>query len=450
MFRDSHGLELTCASTTAAVAYDHTIDGYLLNRFNVSQRLKACLAEDPDFCMAHVLRSAFSMMSFNEANVEFARTSLAKAQALAPRTSPREQAHVAALAHWIAGEHARTLAAWGAIATQWPHDILAFRMHHLLGFWCGQPELLLAQAETTLAHYGRELPAYGTVLACRAFAHEECGSYLVAENCAREAIAIDPSDVWATHALAHVFEMQGRRTEGIAFLTAMEPHWEGGNNLLHHLWWHRALYHIEREEFETALKLYDGRFRDLNSVTTTAMPDLYIDIQNAASALWRLERHGVDVGDRWQEIAAKAQPRIGDGRSPFTLPHWVLALARAGHHGEAVHFIKGIEDFALRNLGDLSPLVRDIALPICKAILAQADKRPIEALDLMRPVLGMMHRLGGSHAQQDLLEQMFLSFTESAAAPADKALILERIRGRRALSPERSIGWRDADSSKGR
>lgn len=447
MFRDAQGLELTCASATAAAAYDHTIDGYLLNRFNVSQRLKSCLAEDPDFCMAHVLRSAFSMMSFNETNVDFARTSLAKAQTLAPRTSPREQAHVAALSHWISGEHDRTLAAWSAIATQWPHDILAFRMHHLLGFWCGRPELLFTQAETTLSHYGRELPAYGTVLACRAFAHEECGSYLIAENCAREAIAIDASDVWATHALAHVFEMQGRRAEGIAFLSAMEPHWEGGNNLLHHLWWHRALYHIERAEFDETLRLYDDRFRDLNSITTTAMPDLYIDIQNAASALWRLERQGIAVGDRWQEIAAKAQPRIGDCRNPFTLPHWVLALARAGHHAEAVHFIKGMEDFVLRNVGDLSPLVRTIALPLCKAILAQADGRSREAIDLMRPVLPTMHRLGGSHAQQDLLEQMFLSFAESAGSDADQTLILERIRGRRALPPERSIGWREAARS---
>jgi len=209
----------------------------------------------------------------------------------------------------------------------------------------------------------------------------------------------------------------------------------------------RALYHTEREELDAALGLYDDRFRDLISTPPPAMPDLYIDIQNAASALWRLERHGVDIGERWQEIAAKAQPRIGDCRNPFTLPHWVLALARAGHHAEAVHFIKGMEDFVLRNVGDLSPLVRTVALPLCNAILARADGRSMEAVDLMRPALATMHRLGGSHAQQDLLEQMFLSFAESAGSAADQTLILERIRGRRALPPERSIGWREAARS---
>ncbi len=103
-----------------------------------------------------------------------------------------------------------------------------------------------------------------------------------------------------------------------------------------------------------------------------------------------------------------------------------------------------LEDFALRDIGDLSPLVRNLALPICKAILADADHRPAEAADLMRPTLAAMHRLGGSHAQQDLLEQMFLSFAIAAGAHEDKTLILERVRGQRVLPPERSIGWRGA------
>ena len=47
--------------------------------------------------------------------------------------------------------------------------------------------------------------------------------------------------------------MQGRTAEGIAFLGAMERHWAAANNLVHHLWWHRALYHYERREFEAVL-----------------------------------------------------------------------------------------------------------------------------------------------------------------------------------------------------
>src|SRR5262249_35136515 len=150
--------------------------------------------------------------------------------------------------------------------------------------------------------WGRELAGYGTVLSCRCFALEECGDYAAAEPAGRAAIEIDPADLWGAHAVAHVMEMQGRHRDGIAWLDELERHWEAGNNPGHNLWWHRALSHLEGREFESVLDLYDRRFRDLAAPLTQANPDLYIDVQNAASMLFRLERQGVDVGDRWNEI----------------------------------------------------------------------------------------------------------------------------------------------------
>src|SRR3712207_9093582 len=87
---------------------------------------------------------------------------------------------------------------------------------------------MLAGVERVLPHWPADLPGWGAVLACRAFANEECGSYVVAEAAGREALALDPGNMWAAHAVAHVMEMQGRRGEGIRFLDGLERHWEGG------------------------------------------------------------------------------------------------------------------------------------------------------------------------------------------------------------------------------
>ena len=144
--------------------------------------------------------------------------------------------------------------------------------------------------------------------------------------------------------MAHVLEMTGRRREGIAWIEGLQSRWHGSNNLKHHLWWHQAMYHLEFGDFAKVLTLYDAGFRDLRSPLTDVAPDLYIDVQNAASILFRLGRHGVDVGDRWNEFADKAEARIGDCQSAFTLPHWMMALAATGRDAAAEAMLAGMRD----------------------------------------------------------------------------------------------------------
>jgi len=287
------------------------------------------------------------------------------------------------------------------------------------------------------------LPAWGAILSCRCFAYEECGDYVTAEAAGRAAVALDPADLWATHAVAHIMEMQDRHDEGIAWLGELERHWAGANNLLHHLWWHRALFHLERREFEEVLDLYDRRFRDLNSPLAQAQPDYHIDIQNAASMLFRLERHDVPVGNRWIELADKAEKRIGDCMSPFTLPHWLMALAATGRYAAAERMLDAMRAFS-RGRKTIAPIVGDVALPVGEAVLAHRRGQYSRAVDLMRPVLDDMHRLGGSHAQQDVLNQLFLDAAVKAERADDVRLMLARVAEQHGAPQTQRIGYADA------
>jgi hypothetical protein len=171
-------------------------------------------------------------------------------------------------------------------------------------------------------------------------------------------------------------------------------------------------------------------------------------VQNAASTLFRLQRLGVDVGNRWEELADKAEARIGDCVSAFTLPHWLMALTATGRTAAAERMTEAMRAFA-NGRGTVSRIVRDYALPIAEAQLAYAAGRYAEAVALMRPAIGGMYRLGGSHAQQDVLEQFFLDAALKADSTADIRLALERVTGRRAIPPERFIGWREAANRAG-
>ena len=440
MQQDARGLAISTDSAEAARAFDHTIDGYLRYRFDTTARLKALLEADPGFGLGQALKAAFLLLGYKQDLVAPARAAIAEAERLTAGATARERAHVAALAAWADGAMDRATAIWGGIIAEYPQDILAFRLHHFCSFWLGRPEAMLAAADGVLPRWDAGVPGFGSVLACRSFAHEECGSYTIAEAAGRDAIALDPGDLWAAHAVAHVLEMQGRRSEGIAWIAGLEANWDGGNNIMHHLWWHRAMYLLEHRDFAGVLELYDTRFRRLDSPVTQAQPDLYIDIQNAASMLFRLSLQGVVVGDRWTELADKAEARIGDCRSAFTLPHWMMALAGAGRWDAAQRMLAAIAEHGRSHGGTVAAY----ALPVSDAVLRHARGDFAGAVAVMRPAVQGMYRLGGSHAQQDVLEQLFLDAAVKADLTADTRMLLERVAGRHAVPPERRVGYASA------
>ena len=443
MLQDQHGLMISTSSTEAAASFNRTILGYLKYRVDTSQHLARTLAADPEFGLAHCLAGYFAMLSYKLANVPVAAEAARTARAMTMNASARERAHVEALDAWIAGDIDHALTIWDNIVTAHPMDILAFRLAHFNNFWLGRREAMLASAEHVFPKWGRDMPGYGTILSCRCFANEECGNYATAEPSGWAALEIDPADFWGIHAVAHIMEMQSRRAEGVDFLEKHERYFARGNNLIHHIWWHRAMFHLEQREFELVLNLYDERFRNLASPLTQMQPDLYIDVQNAASMLFRLERQGVDVGDRWTEIADKAEQRIGDCLSAFTQPHWMMGLAATKRDGAARRMLDAMRKAGLGD-GAVARVIGTIALPVCEAVFAHRRGEHSRAVDLMKPILDDMCRLGGSHAQQDVLEQLFLESAFKAKRGDEVRLMLTRVTEQYPTPPERRIGYVEA------
>jgi tetratricopeptide (TPR) repeat protein len=443
MHHDALGLPLTTDSAGAASAFDHAVAGYIGYRADAMPRVVALNEADPAFGLGHVLMGYFMMMAFKRAALPRAQQAAGDAERHLGRATPREQAHLAALQAWVAQDATQAVSIWQQILRDHPHDVLAFRLAHFVNFWLGRPGGMLESAQAVAPHWNAALPHYGAILGCVCFANEECGHYTEAEEAGRAAIALDAGDLWAAHGVAHVMEMQGRRGEGLLWLDRLAPNWEGSNNLRHHLWWHAAMFRLEQGDHAGVLALYDRQFRNLASPLVEAVPDLYIDVQNAASMLWRLARHGVDAGNRWDELADKAEARIGDCLSVFTLPHWMMALAATERFEAAQRMLAAMRDFA-QGPGELAQLVGEVTLPVTEAVLLHARGAYARAVTVMRPVLSAMYQLGGSHAQQDVLEQLFLDSAMRADLQQDARMLLERVAGRNPVPPARRVGYADA------
>lgn len=436
MLQDCRGLNITAPSPEAVFAFDTLVDLFLHQRVELMPGLEGLLKQHPNFAMANVFRGYMLLMAYKAELVPAARAALEAASAYA--TTERERLHVEVLGAWADNRADLAARRLRDILRADPLDILAFRVLHFLDFWAGRTDMLLHMVRAVEPAWTEDTPGWPLMLGCRCFAFEEAGHYLEAETTGREAVQLDARDLWAIHGVAHTPEMTGRPLEGIAWIGEGDPDWSRATNFVHHLWWHLAMYHLELEDDARVLDLYDQRFRNLNSKLTAALPDLYIDVQNAASMLYRLGRHGVDVGDRWTEIADKADARIGDCRSAFTLPHWMMALAATGRDAAARRMLA-----EMRNQDDTpaGQIVREIAVPVCEAVLANGQGRHTEAVNAMWPILGEMWRLGGSHAQQEVLEQVFLDSALKSGATVETRMLLQRVSGRHPVPPSRRRGY---------
>jgi tetratricopeptide (TPR) repeat protein len=397
--KDTYELPISTASAAAGDAFDRALNAFSGYDADVVERVQAVQQADPGFALGHCLMGYVMMLAYSQAAVPAAADACRVATQHAEAATPRERAHVRALELWIAGDLEGALRVWESILSASPRDVLALRLLHANYFWLGRAAQMRASLEGVARHWGEGSAGHSGYLACLAFSLEETGDYAAAERAGRRAVELDPSEVWGAHAVAHVLEMQGRPDEGIAWLAELEPHWKGKGAFLHHLWWHRAMFHLPLRQFDAVLELYDRRFRDLASPLVAAMPDFYVDVQNAASMLLRLELRGVQTGERWEELADKAQARIGDCLSAWTLPHWMMALAASGREASAWAMLESMKEHA-------SPVVREVALPVCQAVLAHRRNEHERVLSLMSPVKGRWQELGGSHAQRDVLAQI--------------------------------------------
>ncbi|HYX66805.1 MAG TPA: tetratricopeptide repeat protein [Burkholderiales bacterium] len=403
---DIHGLSLGTDQASAAEAFNRALRSYLAYRTDLSEQVKAALQADPQFALAHCLKGYLFMLMYNRGALGMAAEAHRAAAGLAGRASEREQSHVRALGCWVAGDLDGALREWEGILATAPRDVLALRLAHFNYFWLGRAAEMRASLERAAPRWDEDMVGYPTLLSCLSFALEETGDYAAAERAGRRAVALDPADVWGTHAVAHVFEMQRRDAEGVAWLDELERHWEGKSSLVHHLWWHRALFHLARAEHDAVLDLYDRRFRNLASPLVAAMPDLYIDLQNAASMLFRLERRGLSVGSRWAELADKAEARIGDCLSAFTLPHWAMALAATGRYEALQRLLKSMQAYG-ETQASTARVVREVAVPVCQAVLEHRRGEHQRVVSLMSPLMARLHELGASHAQRDVLVQLY-------------------------------------------
>jgi hypothetical protein len=269
------------------------------------------------------------------------------------------------------------------------------------------------------------------MLAFHAFGLEEAGDYARAEDESREAAEFEPLSFWPHHTVAHVMEMTGRPEDGLGWMAAREALWSTPSHVNQvHIWWHRALFHVELGQYEAALAVYDGPMR-------ATQRRLGVSLTNASALLWRLDTLGCEIGDRWQDLASLWEGHADGKCLVFTDIHAAMAELRSGREVLVDRRLEAMRETAKSDI-EAAGLYRTVGIPVVEALRAFHHGAYDAAVALLLQTRWDLWQIGGSHAQRDVVGWT-LAEAAMRAGRRDVALSLahERLGARPRSAPNR-------------
>jgi tetratricopeptide (TPR) repeat protein len=424
---DRYDVEVEAADETAVTVLDEAV--HTLVGLDGDPVAAISAAVDGELVLARCLLAYLHCSSGSRRGYALARDVLDGTPA---PSAPRERAHVAAARSWASGDLDAAVGHLERALLRHPRDLLALKIAQDLYLALGDQVNLRDVAARVLPAWPEGTLGAGFVTGVYAFGLEECGGYEAAERYGRAALAVNARDAWAAHAVLHVFEMQGRPADGLAFVAETARDW-GSSPFAGHNWWHSGLYYLELGQLRHALAIYDDCVAAQGLATPLGRAD-------ATSLLWRLWLHGADIGERAGALADAFEATWSDSASCFNDWHAVMALALAGRQRTAYGLVVKL---ATRASGTNKIMLDRAGLDVLFGVIAFARRQYPAAVNLLSQARRHAGVLGGSHAQRDVID---LTLLAAAAAGRDgalvRALVAERVARKPAAGPaaERVIG----------
>jgi len=395
MATDKLGLEFTAALPETAQAFNNAMDDYMVFDGEPVGHLLATAEVDPDFAMGYCLTGCLRLFGGVSAAHPRINLELRAAKARRSRVSAREQAHIDAFERAAGGEMCQAGQMWDAILVDFPHDMMAAKCAHEAYYLVGEAVRMRQSVQNILPGWHDGVPYYGFLLGMGAFGLEESGEYRAAEEMGRRAVAMDPRDCWAVHAVGHVMEMEGRGEEGIAWLRHTSEHWDHAKWLRGHLWWHLCLPLMAQGDFDRVLAIFDQHVSDCDK-------DMVTRLNDCTSLLWRLELNGIDVEDRWDQLVDLWADHINDHAFALADTHIAMTMVSAGGEKKLGRFLESQHAYIEGESNTNGQIMEQVGRALCEGIVAFRRGDHALAAEKIGAVHDQIHRIGGSNAQRDL------------------------------------------------
>lgn len=383
---DSKGLAVSTTSSDALAAYERGIDLFLRWRGGAMEALEGALQHDARFALALCTQTH---IAWRMGRADVAVATARRAVALADEVHhERERLHLDAVDALQRGEQAGAHDVLARIAARYPTDRLAVR---LVGLHCitrGDYRDGIALARRSLEAIPDE-PQFLTMLG---YFLEQSGYHDEGLAVSTRALARDPTNLYAYHAVGHAYQGRGdyRGTlETFERAASLEryPH---------------VLWHLAEAQ---ALLGHERLTREYWASTAPPLP-----LHERIDLLWRLEvvRHAPVDEAVWRDLARQAD-RLLEHPGVLTswMHHWLgLAFARAGEWSKAKAQLE-----RLRRLPEGRPAGywSTLGASLLEGEMAMIEGDDVSALRIMAPAVEQIDRMGGgSREQKDIFSDVVM------------------------------------------
>jgi hypothetical protein len=329
----------------------------------------------------------------------------------------------------VAGDAEAALDAVHAHLNAWPRDAVVLGTtaftNGLIGMSgrAGQKRALLDLLE-------RLAPSYGDdwwFTAHHGMALSENGQHAAARPKIDRSLAQNPANPWAAHARAHLCYEEGDPDAARAFLASWLTGYPRNGALYSHLSWHLALGHLEAGDTAAATRLFQNAFApDVHSGPPRGK------LNDAVSFLWRWELagHPRDAA-AWRMMHDFANSAFPCAGAAFSDMHIALAQAVAGNNAALEVRARQVDELARAGRYPSGAFV-----PAVSHAFAAFERRDFAAaIDALEPIGDELERIGGSHAQLDLVRFTLLKAYVCADRPDDARRMLSMWRVRVSAVP---------------
>ncbi|WP_441260976.1 tetratricopeptide repeat protein [Bradyrhizobium sp. 521_C7_N1_3] len=431
---DRYGLSLSTSSHEAASAYREGVDLMLAGWTGTAEALERAIAADPDFALPHIARARVHAF-YQQGDLARQKAAVAR-ERVAKRGAERERSHVETLALAIEGRLPEAIASTLKHVDAWPRDAVVLSLplgaFGLFAF-SGMPDHDRARhelCERVARHYGEDW----WFLTMSGWAMTENGDVARGRGITERGFDLRRQNAHAAHAVLHAMFEDGSIDAADRLVDEWIPSYDRTGILHGHIRWHQALGALEHGDAARALAIY----ADVLQPSATQAPPLNV-VTDGASLLWRLSAYGHSVPEAlWLEADATAQKLFPKSSLPFADVHMALFAAATQNQEALAARLAAIE----QRLGDGELPAGAVVPAICRALVAFAREDYASCVQALAPVLGEVVRIGGSHAQRELIEDTYIvALMRSGELPRARALLDARLHRRPSL---RDTRWQAA------